>query len=293
MRLELQAVGKRFGRTRALADVTVTVPAGRRVALVGPNGSGKSTLIRILLGLLSCEGTVRLDGRSPREEQRDIARQLAYVPQLPPQLGASVREIVTAVARLRGLDEARVEAYAARLGLALSAVEGRPFRDLSGGTKHKLLLAIAFAAGATLLILDEPTASLDTATRERFLELLSEVGEQTTVVLCSHHLDEVRHAVDHVLQLDEGRVAYDGPLDGLVGSQGASRVELRVAGSHDDGWLREHGFRRGAAGWWSAGVSAADHGRVVREVAVELGPRLDDLLVHRDGAPGQGGPTHG
>jgi ABC-type multidrug transport system ATPase subunit len=97
--------------------------------------------------------------------------------------------------------------------------------------KQKLLIALALASRADLYILDEPTASLDAATRERFFELFDEVAGSATLVLCSHRLDEIRRLVSHVVALDEGRVVYDGPADAYLESRAAPVVDFarRVA----------------------------------------------------------------
>ena len=209
MKIELDRVGKSYGRQRVLEDVSLVIEPGSRVALVGPNGSGKSTLLRIVMGLLRCDGDVRLDGVSPFEARGEVARKLAYVPQIAPQLGATVQEVVRAVAALREIDPARVRIVAERLGISLDDAAKKPFRALSGGMKQKVLLALAFATSASLLILDEPTASLDEASRARFVELLSEAGESTTVLLCSHRVEEVQKLAERVIELSEGHVLRD------------------------------------------------------------------------------------
>ncbi|MCC6552582.1 MAG: ABC transporter ATP-binding protein [Polyangiaceae bacterium] len=216
MHIELRDVGKRFGRVSALSGVTLVIPPGSRVGLIGPNGSGKSTLLRVVMGLLSCDGDVLLDGRSPFVNRVEIAGQLAYVPQLAPQLGAPVGEVVRSVEMLRSLDRSVIMTTARKMALDLAAVWRRPFRALSGGTKQKLLIALALSSGASLLILDEPTASLDVRARESFDRLLGGVAAGTTVILCSHRLDDVQKRVDRVVSLAEGRLVYDGPaLDTL------------------------------------------------------------------------------
>lgn len=209
MKIELNRVGKSYGRQRVLDGVSFVIEPGSRVALVGPNGSGKSTLLRIVMGLLRCDGQVRLDGVSPFESRHEIARRLAYVPQIAPQLGATVHEVVRAVATLRDIDVGRVRTVAERLGISTDDAAKKPFRALSGGMKQKVLLALAFSTSASLLILDEPTASLDEATRGRFVELLSESGNQTTVLLCSHRVEEVQRLAGRVIELAEGRVLRD------------------------------------------------------------------------------------
>ena len=216
MRIELRGAGKRFGAVVALHPIDLVIPAGGRVALIGPNGSGKSTLTRLLMGLVRGDGEVLLDGRSPFRNRSEVAADLGYVPQIAPRLGATVAQVVEAVATLRDLDPSAVAALAARLDLDLAPVAGRPFRDLSGGMKQKLLLALALAPRPRLLILDEPTASLDAPARRRFLRLFAELVGTATVILCSHRIEEVERLADTVLALEQGRLVYHGPIAGYL-----------------------------------------------------------------------------
>jgi len=216
MRIELRDVARSFGNVAALRGVSLDIQQGERVGLVGPNGSGKSTLLRAVMGLVACEGEVRLDGASPFERRDEVARRLAYVPQFAPQWGAAVADVVGAVASLRDLDPVSVAAMARRLDLDLGALGPRSFRELSGGTKQKLLIALALSTGASLFVLDEPTASLDASARARFFALLDEVAGSATRLFCSHRIDEVRDLVDRVVVLRDGLAAYDGPAAGYV-----------------------------------------------------------------------------
>ena len=279
MRIELSGVRKRFGAAEVLRGIDLVVPAGRRVALIGPNGSGKSTLLRSLLGLVACEGQVRLDGRSPFEDRVEVARRLAYVPQVAPQLSAPVEDVVDLVARTRELAPADIARVAARLELDVAALRGRPFRALSGGMKQKLLIALALASPASLLVMDEPTASLDAGARERFFTLCEELGPGRTLVLCSHRLEELRHLSEHVVSLEEGRVAYDGPADAFLAGRGRAVVEVATGSAEAAGWLQARGFRTGLRGWWVRTVSQAEKRELVPEMARELGPRMNNLLV--------------
>jgi ABC-2 type transport system ATP-binding protein len=227
MRVELRNVWKRFGAQVVLRDVNLSLERGARVALVGPNGSGKSTLLRTIMGLLRCEGEVLLDGRSPFRHRDDTAQQLAYVPQAAPQLAATVDAVVGAIADLRSLQRSEIARFGAELGLELASIQEKPFRALSGGMKHKLLIALAFASRPSLYILDEPTASLDVAARSRFVELLHESAKNATVIVCSHRLEEVAELVQGVVELGEGRIVrhldvIERPL-GTGRGQGALR----------------------------------------------------------------------
>lgn len=208
--IDARGLTKRYGSQVVLRDVSLHVDPGERVAIVGPNGSGKSTLLRALMGLLHCEGEVWLDGVSPFRERERVAERIAYVPQIAPQLGASVSEVIRAVSSLRAIDRQRVTRVADVLGLDVEAVRARPFRALSGGMKHKLLLALAFATDASLLILDEPTGSLDEQSRACFAKLYEQAAAKATVLLCSHWTEEVARLAGRVIRLAEGRVV-EGP----------------------------------------------------------------------------------
>jgi len=227
MNIELRDIRRRFGKQRVLDGIDLVVPSGSRLALVGPNGSGKSTLLRVVMGLLRAEGVVLLDGRSPYRHRKEIARHLAYVPQVAPRLGASVHDLVRAIALLRGIDEAHIALVSSRLDVDLEAIGAKAWTDLSGGTKQKMLLALAFASSARLIILDEPTASLDASSRIAFLEMLEELGREPTVILCSHRTEEVDPWVDRVIELAEGRIARD--------------VTARASGAPDPGRDVVHG----------------------------------------------------
>ncbi len=276
MEIELRKVGKRFAGNPALVGVDLHLPAGARVALLGPNGSGKTTLTRAILGLVRCEGEIRIDGR-PSTDRVAIASRLAYVPQIAPPMAASVGEVVRAVCELRGLAVAKVAAIAAELALDLDAIRRRALRNLSGGMRQKLLLALALAADVELLILDEPTASLDAAARARTLELVAR-KRGATVILCSHRMDELRALVDHVVVLEEGRVVHDGPADAYLAGRLVAVIELRLAGG-DPAWLLAHGFAARLGGWWTRRASVAEKLTLVPGALAALGPRVADLVI--------------
>lgn len=277
MRIEVRDASKRFGPVQALAGVSFDVEPGRRVALVGPNGSGKSTLNRILMGLVACTGRVRIDGRCPFGERVAVSRRMAYVPQAAPQIGAPVGEMLAAIAHVRDVPHERIERTASALDLDLAALSRQPFRSLSGGMKQKLLIALALASEASLLILDEPTGSLDARSRERFFELFEALPEATTLVLCSHRLDEIRPLVGQVLQLHDGRVAYDGPADAFLARSGLAALEVWADGAEAAEWLAKRGFRRGASGAWHLTIESAAKLSLLAEMSAALGPQLRNL----------------
>jgi ABC-type multidrug transport system ATPase subunit len=279
VRIEVRGLHKRFGRVEALRGLSFDVGAGQRVAIVGPNGSGKSTLNRVLLGLLAYEGEARVDGHDAFAERAAVAQRIAYVPQAAPALAAPVGEWSAAVARLRGVPEDALARTADGLGLPLRELAGRPIRTLSGGTRQKLLVAFALAAEPGLLILDEPTGSLDPESRARVLGLVDELPRETTVLLCSHRLSEIRSLVDEVIALADGEIASRGPvrsyLDGTVRSVIEVAAEARAAD-----WLFRRGFRRGAGGWFVRTVAREEKLALLAELPETLGADLRDVCVH-------------
>lgn len=278
MKIQLAGVEKRFGKVRALQPLDLDLRVGAKVALIGPNGSGKTTLIRVLLGLVQHGGRVLVDGKPVDRDA--IAPRIAYVPQIAPQVAASCADLVRAITDLRGIEIAAVREIAARLDLRFDDVARRPFRSLSGGSKQKLLIALALAARPELLILDEPTASLDAEARGTFYELQRELAGDATLVLCSHRIEEIRSLVDHVVALEEGRLVYDGDAAQYLAQRVGSLLEIRVAReSARSEWLAEHGFAIGANGWWCRSVDRAAKLSLVPAALDALGAQLLDLVV--------------
>jgi ABC-2 type transport system ATP-binding protein len=279
VRIELSAVRKRYGKVTALDGVDLDVPSGARVALIGANGSGKTTLTRVVMGLVAHEGSLRLGGAPAVPRPASLAARIAYVPQIAPPWAAPVGDVVAAVGALRGTSHADFRRAGGRLGVDLDAIDRRAFRGLSGGTKQKVLLALALAAPASLVILDEPTASLDAAARRRFFDVAMDAWGDATVLLCSHRLDELRTLVDHVVLLADGKVAWSGPAERYLADHTAAVIALRVEPG-DDAWLRAHGFARAAGGWWRRAARPDEKLALVPAAIAALGARVRDLAIH-------------
>jgi ABC-2 type transport system ATP-binding protein len=277
VRVELTGVRKRYGALEALAGVDLALPSGSRVALIGPNGSGKTTLTRVVMGLVTHDGDLRLDGKPAAFARPALAPHVAYVPQVAPQMAATVGELVRSIGVLRGVASDRIAAIAGGLGLDVATVADRAFRSLSGGMKQKLLIALALAGRPRLVILDEPTASLDAAARARFAALERSLLGDATLILCSHRLDELRTMVDRVVALEDGRVVHDGPALDFVRGHTGTTIEVLVDG-HDE-WLRQRGFARAVSGWWTCSVDHSDKMRLVPEALEELGHHVRDIVV--------------
>lgn len=210
-------VRKVFRRSIALDGVSLSLGAGV-TALVGPNGAGKTTLMRVLAGaLVPTSGTVRVQGFDPysKTDRRSAIAQVAWMPQIA-ELPKGMRtiDLVAYLCWMRGQSReialARAEESLRAVGLTKS------FRAkvgaLSGGMVRRVWLAQALAADAEVLLLDEPSTGLDPRQRETMVRLIRETAAGTTL-LSSHLLEDVKELAERVVVLDQGRVAFDGPLD--------------------------------------------------------------------------------
>ena len=197
-----------FGSVHALRQVTVNIHAGERVALVGANGSGKSTLLRLLHGLVPASaGTVRLPGATARQ---------AMLFQRPHMLRASAQTNVALALWLRGTRwaQARADALQALQRVGLESLAGRNARTLSGGQQQRLAMARAWALQPDMLVLDEPTASLDPTAKREVETLVADFAAQPgmTLVFSSHNLGQVKRLASRVLYLEQGRLLADLPV---------------------------------------------------------------------------------
>jgi iron complex transport system ATP-binding protein len=203
-----------FGARRVGEGVTFALASGETLAVLGGNGAGKTTLFRTLLGLLPPQaGRIAVGGAALQTlEPRERARRLAYVPQQHvPAFGFSVLEAVlmgraarlSAFARPGGADRAAALDALSRLGIA--ALAARPVTELSGGERQLVLVARALAQQAPVLILDEPTASLDFGNRARVLGEIDRLrGSGLTIVFSTHEPDHALAHADRALLLADG-----------------------------------------------------------------------------------------
>ncbi|MCF8207878.1 MAG: phosphate ABC transporter ATP-binding protein [Rhodoferax sp.] len=216
---DLRAASVQFGSgmraARALKDITLQIVPGERVALVGANGCGKSTLLRLLHGLVDASaGTVH----------RNPALTHAMLFQRPFLMRMSVQANIALALWWRGKPwhVARQQALLAleRVGMAEHAQ--RNARVLSGGQQQRVALARAWALAPQVLLLDEPTASLDPHAKRDVEALMQEfVGhiDQVTLVFASHNLGQVKRLASRVIYLELGRVLADLPVDGFFGGE--------------------------------------------------------------------------
>ncbi|SCE71865.1 ABC transporter ATP-binding protein [Micromonospora mirobrigensis] len=214
--LEAEQLGKRYGKSWALRDCSLRLPAGRIAALVGPNGAGKSTLLHLAVGLLKPDaGTIRVFGQSPYDNPA-VLPEIGFVAQDTPLY----RDFTAAeLVHLGGRMNRRWDAALARDRLGQLGIPPRlPVGKLSGGQRAQVALALALAKRPRLLLLDEPVASLDPLARREFLQsLMGSVAEsETTVLLSSHLLADLERTCDHLIVLNAAQVRLTGAVDDLV-----------------------------------------------------------------------------
>jgi putative ABC transport system ATP-binding protein len=213
---ELKAVGVRRGTAHLLTDVTASIGGGRCTALVGPSGAGKSTLLRLLnrfddptSGVVCFRGQPVLD-----LDVLDLRRRVGLVAQRPTLLESTVRqELRVAVPDLP--DETAADLLL-RTGLD-DAFLDRASRTLSGGEAQRVCLARALTVKPEVLLLDEPTSSLDAAAAVAVEGTIARLAKEEglTVVLVSHDRQQAHRLADHVLVLERGRLVEWGPVDSV------------------------------------------------------------------------------
>ena len=245
MELHIRDVSKTYANgVQALKDVTLTIPAGM-YGLLGPNGAGKSTLMRILATLQEPdEGSIRLGDIDVLEQKDEVRRTLGYLPQefgVYPKVSAEA--LLDHFALLKGIAErgARREIVEALLRQTnLWDVRKQKLGGYSGGMKQRFGVAVALLGNPRLMIVDEPTAGLDPAERVRFLNLLSELGESSVVLLSTHIVEDVNELCTRMAIIDQGEILLEAePLRAVADLRG--RLWRRVVAKAELAALeREH-----------------------------------------------------
>ena len=210
--LRSQGLGMRYGHRHALADCTLSIPAGHVVGLVGPNGAGKTTLLHLAVGLLTpASGTIEVLGGKPGSGPAQLAQDT------PLYAGLTVADHLKLGAHLNpGWDMAVAAERIERLRLDPRQKAGK----MSGGQRAQLALTMAIAKNPELLIMDEPIASLDPLARSDFLRSLADftAARQVSVVLSSHLLGDLERICDYLIVLVGSRVQVAGEVSDLLAS---------------------------------------------------------------------------
>jgi len=222
---KLDQVSVCFGATQALQSVSLSIAAGDRVVLVGPNGSGKTTLLRVLNGLIQpSSGTV----------QRPATSRQTLLFQRPYMLRTTAQHNVALGLWLRGARwrDACKQANEALARVGLAALAQRNARALSAGQQQRLALARAWVAASDVLLLDEPTSSMDSDARLEVESLLAEFteGRLQTLVFSSHTLELVGRLATRVICLEGGRVRADLSVEDFLRQRASTESKLSLVG---------------------------------------------------------------
>jgi ABC-2 type transport system ATP-binding protein len=214
--------------------ISFSCRAGEAFGLLGANGAGKTTLVRQLVGsLLPTAGEIRLFSESVRPD-RNVGRLVSYLPQGAPSLGElRVAEAIRSVGTLRGCGAAIVAAETEELiaALELGGVEDRQLRKLSGGQRRLVQIGMSLVGRLPVLILDEPTADIDPALRQKIWALIADRARSgAAVILVTHDVAEAERVLDRVAILDRGRVTAAGtPAELKADLAHRTRLEVVIA----------------------------------------------------------------
>ena len=238
MDLIIEGLSKTYGNgVKALDNVSLHIPTGM-FGLLGPNGAGKSTLMRILATLQEADGgTAVLSGNGASidvlREKDAVRRTLGYLPQefgVYPKVNAY--EMLDHIALLKGVTVKKerkelVEALLQRVNLWDQ--RKRKLSGFSGGMKQRFGIAQCLIGEPKLIIVDEPTAGLDPGERNRFYNLLTEIGENVVVILSTHIVQDVKELCRNMAIINKGKVLYAGPPDDSLREIQGKVWEKRIA----------------------------------------------------------------
>jgi ABC-2 type transport system ATP-binding protein len=237
MQLLIERLSKTYSNgVRALHDVSLTLPNGM-FGLLGPNGAGKSSLMRTIATLQEADsGSIKLDGLDVLHEKTRVRQLLGYLPQefgVYPKVSAE--RMLDHIARLKGVSDARerrdLVGYLLE-NVNLSRDRKKHLGTFSGGMKQRFGIAQALIGQPGLIIVDEPTAGLDPAERNRFYNLLSSLGENTIVILSTHIVEDVSTLCSQFAIICKGEVLYAGEPDKAV-SELEGKIFMKVIGKDD------------------------------------------------------------
>lgn len=211
--IEARGLRKTFGTTVALDGIDLRIEEGRIVGLIGPNGAGKTTALNAIIGLIPYEGQLTVLGRNPWTQRDDLMRDVSFIADvavLPRWIKVSQVLDYVSAAHPR-FDRSRAESFLAKTTIKRNS----RVRELSKGMVTQLHLAIVMAIDARLLVLDEPTLGLDLLYRKQFYDtLLNDYFDgNRTILVTTHHVDEIEHVMTDVIFIDRGRIVFESSIE--------------------------------------------------------------------------------
>ena len=234
--IEVNGVSKFFGELAAVNNLSFSVHRGEVIGFLGPNGSGKTTTMRMLTSFYTPDvGAINIDGLDTKDHDIATRERIGYLPENNPVYAdLLVNEYLDFVADLRGLTKkGRRENIAQTVEeTGLQDVYSRPIGQLSKGYKQRVGLAQAIVHRPSILILDEPTEGLDPNQRLTIRDLIRSLGQERTVMLSTHVMQEVENTCERILLISRGRLVADSPVKELLQkAQGIRTVHIEVEGN--------------------------------------------------------------
>ncbi len=223
-------VSKKFGKLKALDNVSVNCARGECIALIGPNGCGKTTFIKSVLGMVVCDsGFITFNGKNIKHDWK-YRENIGYMPQIgryPDSM--TIGQVLDMMKDIRGkkndkLDEELINKF------GLNEMLSKRMRTLSGGTRQKVSAALAFLFNPDVLILDEPTAGLDPVASEILKEkIIGEKNKGKLVLITSHILSELDDLITQVIYMQEGKLWFHKSIKDLKEDTGEEKLSKAIA----------------------------------------------------------------
>lgn len=217
MSLQINNLTKKFGEQTALNNINVSIDRNEIIGLLGPNGAGKSTLMKSIVGALKIdEGEIIFNGKNITESEIESKKKIGFLPENNPlYLEMYVKEYLQFVANIHKIPAPRVDQVIELVGI--TPEKSKKIGQLSKGYKQRVGLAQAIIHQPDLLILDEPTNGLDPNQIIEIRNVVKEIGQQKTVLLSTHIMQEVEALCSRVILIHKGNILQDCPIDEFKG----------------------------------------------------------------------------
>ena len=252
--IEVKNLSKNYGPVPAVKDLSFTVKEGAIYGFLGPNGAGKSTTMNMITGCLApTAGVVTVNGHDIIDEAVEAKKCIGYLPEIPPlypdMTPFEYLEFVGMAKGLRG-EELYDDLEYCMEKTGILDVADRLIKNLSKGYKQRVGIAQAIVGDPGVVILDEPTVGLDPLQIIEIRSLIRELGEEHTVIISSHILQEIEAVCDHVIMISKGRIVADEKLSTLTANESLEAAFIRLAGESLDAgaaYAKEKAEKKAAA----------------------------------------------
>ena len=226
MSIEVNNISKSYGAQKALENISFSIKKGEIVGFLGPNGAGKSTLMKILTTYIAAdEGSASVNGFDVNSQSKAVQQSIGYLPEHNPlYLDLYVREYLAFNADVYKVAKSRIEEVIHLTGL--SAESHKKIGQLSKGFRQRVGLANALLHNPDVLILDEPTTGLDPNQLVEIRNVIKNVGNDKTVFLSTHIMQEVEAICDRVIIINNGKIVADKKLDNLISTEKEQVIEV-------------------------------------------------------------------